>query len=343
MRDPGSPGNTTPQRTAPAPVAPKPKANPYVAPKKSAPKKTSSSSNSKAAAPAAAGPAINQNELAQQYGFTMGLLNAYPELKALFNSAVKETWSADKFQAKVRDSTWYKSMSDTERKYILLQATDPATSTKNWGTANDHVRGLIAQMGGDTNNWNYIFELSYNVQAKGWSDEQLRNNIGQYLTFGPNSQIGGLAGQTVQNLNTYAYQMGIQNSDQWTQDRVRNIVRGMSTEQDSKTEIMNQAAATYGQYAAQIRAGSTVQDLAQPYMQSMQQILEINPGSINLFDPTIKKAMGYKDPTGLQTAKPLWEFQNDLRTDDRWKKTQNAQDAAMGTAHKVLQDFGVAT
>jgi hypothetical protein len=37
----------------------------------------------------------------------------------------------------------------------------------------------------------------------------------------------------------------------------------------------------------------------------------------------------------------LWEFQQQLRQDPRWNYTRNAQDSLMGTARKVLQDFGL--
>jgi hypothetical protein len=74
----------------------------------------------------------------------------------------------------------------------------------------------------------------------------------------------------------------------------------------------------------------------------MSQILELPGGSINLFDPTVKKALQYKDPTtGQSTVKPLWQFENELRGDPRWKKTQNAQDSLMQVAHHVLSDFGL--
>jgi hypothetical protein len=73
----------------------------------------------------------------------------------------------------------------------------------------------------------------------------------------------------------------------------------------------------------------------------MAQVLELPPGQVNMFDPTIRKAMSYKDSAGQAAPQPLWDFQNSLRKDPRWAKTQNAQDAAMGTAHKILSEFGV--
>ena len=83
-------------------------------------------------------------------------------------------------------------------------------------------------------------------------------------------------------------------------------------------------------------------DLASPYLQSYATILEVPPGSINLFDPLVKSALQSKDPkTGANTVKPIWQFETDLRSDPRWKATKNAQDSMMQVAHQVLTDFGV--
>ena len=92
-----------------------------------------------------------------------------------------------------------------------------------------------------------------------------------------------------------------------------------------------------------IDGGQTVADIAQPYMQTMAQILELPAGSVNLFDTTIKKALTYTDSKTLEKgAKPLWQFENELRSDPRWKQTKNAQDSLMQVGHKVLADFGLA-
>lgn len=298
---------------------------------------------SKAAVPTAASPKIDNEELAQQYGMTMGLLNAYPELKQLFSDAVAGTWTPDKFQAKLRNSNWYKTMSDTQRKAITMQYTDPATYGKLWNTTQNHVRLMMADMGADPNNWDQINTIAGRIITEGYNDDQARDYLGQFIVFGDGGLAGGKAGATQQALNQYAYAMGVRNSDQWIQDAVRNVIRGKSSEQDFKNQIMQQSIAAFPQWEKQLMSGSTMMDLASPYTQSMSQILEIPPGSINLFDNTIRSALSWKDPQGQAGAKPLWQFQNDLRTDDRWKRTQNAQDAAMGVAHKVMQDFGIAS
>jgi hypothetical protein len=272
---------------------------------------------------------------------TLGLLNAYPELKDMFNQMVKEGWTQAKFNAKFAETNFYKNMSDTQRKAIMLQYTDPATYGKLWNTTQNKIRLMMADIGADPNNWDQVNAISGKIITEGYTDDQARDYLGQYIVFDGGGLAHGKAGQIQSELNSYAYTMGVQNSDWWTQDAIRNVIRGKNNEQDFKNQIMEQSIATFSGWEKQLRSGMTMQDIAQPYMQSMSQILEIPPGQTNLFDNTIRGALQWKDPSGQAGAKPLWQFQNDLRQDDRWKKTQNAQDAAMGTAHKVLQDWGV--
>ena len=149
-------------------------------------------------------------------------------------------------------------------------------------------------------------------------------------------------GADVENeLRSYAYSMGSTMSNTWYADNTRKVLQGTATASDFKQQILKQAKAAFPQYAKQLDGGQSMADIASSYMQTMAQVLELPTGSINLFDPTIKKALQYKDPKTLQTtSKPLWQFENDLRGDPRWKQTKNAQDSLMQMGHQVLQNFG---
>ena len=94
-------------------------------------------------------PSINDEELAQQYGLTSALIHAYPELDGIFKDAVAGSWTADKFQAKFRNSNFYRSMSDTQRKALVMSYTDPATYGQLWHTTQDHMRNLMGDIGAD--------------------------------------------------------------------------------------------------------------------------------------------------------------------------------------------------
>lgn len=293
--------------------------------------------------PPAATPTLSPDELAQQYQMTSGLINAYPELKVLFDQAVREGWTADKFQAKFRNTEWYKTRSETQRKAAIQQFQDPASWGQLWNTTQSHVKDLMADMGADPSNWDQINAVASKIIWDGWNDNQARDFLGEYVVFGNSGLAGGRAGAAQQELNTYAYQMGVQNADWWQQQAVRTIMSGRKTVQDYKNEILSQSIAAFPGLEKQLRAGSTLADIAQPYTQSMSQILEIPVGNVNMFDPTVRNALSWRDPQGGASTKPIWQFQNELRQDERWKRTQNAQDASMGTAHRVLMDMGMVT
>ena len=288
-------------------------------------------------------PKMSAKELAEQYGFVQGLINSDAGLKKLFQQAVAGQWSTDKFQASLRDTNWFKTHSQQERDYLVKQFGDPATARQNYSAAYVHVRQLANQLGivETTANLNRMKTWAYDNVAKGWNDDQLRNEIGKYVYF-VNDTWQGQGGQEQEALHSYAYDMGVTMSGTWYANNSRNIIRGVATEEDYKSEIRKQAKALFPQYAKQIDAGQKVTDLAGSYFQSMSQILELPAGSINLFNPLIKKALQYKNPTtGQGEAKPLWQFENDLRSDPRWNKTQNAQNSLMQVAHQVLSDFGL--
>jgi hypothetical protein len=287
-------------------------------------------------------PKLSSAELAEQYGFVSSFLNSNKELKKLFQDAVAGGWSADKFQAKLRNTKWWKGHSKDEREWLLQLKADPATAKQEMSQAQVKIKQLANQMGMIMTKdiQKYLDKAAYNMVALGWDESQLRYYLGQYVSF-KGETLQGEGGEAINEMREYAYSMGVSLGDTWYTDRARNILRGVATIQDYKSEIMNKAKASFPQWTKQIEAGQSVADIASPYMQSMAQILELPQGSVNLFDTTIKKALNYTNPGNLQKeAKPLWQFENELRSDPRWKKTKNAQDSLFQVGHQVLADFG---
>lgn len=288
-------------------------------------------------------PKLSMEELAEQYGYTAAMLNAIPELKKLFQQMVEGEWDKNKFQAKLRETKWWKSLSSTERQFIALKYTDPATAKQKQDQALIKVTQMARQLGlyGKYAQADFLKTYAYNMVAKGWDESQVRFDLARYLN--PSlGRHGGEVGQAWDEIDAYAYGMGVKLSESWIKARATNIVRGLGNVQDAKTEIANMAKAMFPQWAKQIDGGQSVADIAMPYMQTMSEILELNPGSINLFDPTIKNTLSWMNPqTQKKEAMPMWQFENKLREDPRWRKTKNAQDSLMQVAHQVLADFGM--
>lgn len=71
-----------------------------------------------------------------------------------------------------------------------------------------------------------------------------------------------------------------------------------------------------------------------PYKNLMASILELNPESIDLRDPTLRSAIGPDKETSI------YDFEKALRKDYRWQYTDNAKRDVSNVALKVLRDFG---
>ena len=71
-----------------------------------------------------------------------------------------------------------------------------------------------------------------------------------------------------------------------------------------------------------------------PYRNTMASLLEVNPDSISLNDPLLRTAIqGDKEM-------PIYDFQRQIRKDNRWQYTNNARAEASDVARTVLRDFG---
>lgn len=288
------------------------------------------------------GTSKDRQQLAEEYGFTEAIFNAVPELKTLFRKAVDGGWSASKFQAELRDTKWFKSKPETARKFLIEQYSDPATSKQKIDQQQIKMAQMAKQLG--VSGWilagKHMRNFAIQALMNGWDDSRIRYELGRRTVFS-GERVGEL-GEITDKLAEYAYSMGQQVSEGNLQGVAKRIIQGVMTEQDYQDQLRRNAKTMFPQWQKQLDSGQTVADLASPYFQSMAQILELPPGSINLFDPTIKKSLQYKDPqTGANAVKPLWQFENELRSDSRWKSTKNAQDSLMQVAHQVLADFGL--
>jgi len=284
-------------------------------------------------------------ETAESFGFVQSLINSNADLKKVFSQALKGQWTPQRFQAALRDTGWFKHHDAKERDFLIKQYGDPASAKQDLSQAYVHARQLANSLGMQetASNKAKLNTWAYNIAAHGWNDDQLRYDMGKYVFFN-NDIHQGEGGADVDKLQAFTYSMGVKMSGSWYTNAARAIVRGVATQQDYEDQVRRQAKSLFPQWSKQLDSGQTVADIASPYMQSMSQILEVPAGSVNLFDPAIKKALQAKDPnTGANTVTPIWQFENTLRSDPRWKGTKNAQDSMMQTAHQVLADFGLKT
>lgn len=296
------------------------------------------------AGPASGGTApqvrLSPEELAGEYGMSYAFFKSQPELMKLLNSAVSQQWTADLFTAHLKNTTWWKTNSDSARQAQVLSKTDPATYKANLAAAQAQAQEAAVKAGAILSP-RQVQQLALNMVTYQWNDAQIANYLGQYVNFTAQHTMGGQAGAAVQQIRKYAYDQGIQLSDQTVKNQAAYLVRGLTTMQGIQDGLRQQAMSTYPGFANQLEAGVTMRDIAQPYIQATAQLLELPESSIDVWHPKVRAALQQADGKGQPAPMSLTDFTSALRADPAWRKTQGAQDQAIGVGRQVLQQMGL--
>lgn len=286
---------------------------------------------------------LSRAELAEQYGLSSALINSSRELKSLFGKAVSGQWSAAKFQAKLKNSRWWRTQSSTLRRYVTQKYEDPATYRQKTKNAWVKYNAMAAQVGlapqiKHGKPTGLLRHVAYNALALGWSDARIKDYLGNFVTT-HGGMMWGEAGENFDKMHELAYLNGMKFSTARYKKWVREIAAGRSTLQNTESYIRQHAAAKYHAFSAQIKAGQNAMDLAAPYIKSAATLLELPETEVDLHDKLVANAM---QGSHAGANFPLWQFENAVRNDPRWRKTNNARESMMTVARQVAKDFGMA-
>lgn len=284
---------------------------------------------------------LNRTKMAEEYGYALAFLKSDKELWSLFNKAVTNTWADAEFEAKLKNTKWFQKHSATYRESAIQKSSDPATWNRRVLEQRMTLTDAARAMGSGISD-SAIAKMSSDSLLYGWSEAELKNRLSTLVdTLGSTGHFGGQAGQDEESLQKLSSDFGVTMGSGTLKNWVQRIARGDTTVQDYEATVRKQAESVFPGYADQIRSGMTARDIADPYMQSMGQILEMNPANIDLKDPTIRKALTYRNPdTGKPDGYSLANFEIELRKDPRWAKTKQAQDQGMNVARGILKDWG---
>ncbi len=285
-------------------------------------------------------PKLDPEALASEYGWAYSFLKSIPEVGAIFDSYVSENWDKGTFQAKLRETSWWKENSDTMRKAQQEKMTDPATYGAKVEAVKVQIQQMAAEMGAMIPS-DKLGKFAEQALSTGLDEALLKNLLGQYVTFTDKATLTGRAGMFERSMKAYAYEQGVTLDKQTIKNQAQLVARGLATEQDFATQIMEQAASAFPSYADQLRGGQTMRQIASPYIQQMADDLEISDRSIGLSDPLIKRALNGLSKDGKPLGMSITDFQSVTRNDPRWRQTKKAQNSVMGTGLQILRDMGL--
>lgn len=282
-------------------------------------------------------------ETAASFGYSLAFFNSNPELKSLLKQATDGGWSPARFVATLQNTKWFRSSSEAQRKYTALKNSDPATYKAQLGEGTSRILNLAGSMGASLD-WKAAQKISDDALRLGWGEDTIKRLLVTKLGIDKNTgrYTAGAAASYQSQFRALAEDYGVDFSDQIMQHYVRAAVGGGQDAQSFKNMVQQTAASKYVALKDRIMAGETVRQIADPYIQSYGKILEVNSENINLDDPLVQRALQAKDAKGKPATQTVYDFEQTLRKDPRWRQTNNARDLMSSTANAVLSSFGLA-
>ena len=153
---------------------------------------------------------------------------------------------------------------------------------------------------------------------------------------------GGTALQAMDKLKSEAYANGVAYNDGWYETAAKDVLVGTGTMEGWSNQIKDAAKSKYAALADQIDAGLTVRDIASPYIQELASTFEVDQNTVGLEDPLMQRALTGLNESGQPYLTPLWQFQRELKQDDRYFKTNKANQEFTGLATEIAREFGKA-
>ena len=288
---------------------------------------------------------LQEAQMEKRFGFAKDVVWSNPELRRLYQSAIKEGWTDEMFQSQLRGTRWYTENADYARKAWAAEQTGGADWTAQMEEAQQRVQDRATQLGAKMTPEmlsamarRYVFEGWGEAARARMMDEALAGHItekGDYYL--------GQSGDIQQSLMETARRNGINMSDGFYQSAAQSVARGLTTADDWDRELRSQAASKWPPYRDKILSGIDMQDLASGYINTMAQTFEIDPSSISLDDPYIKSALQGIDPkTGEPSMESLWDFEYRLKSDPKWTQTKQGANDVASVGMDVLRLMGFA-
>lgn len=274
-----------------------------------------------------------------EFGSLGQLALQIPELRQKLNDAIAHHWDTTKFTAEIQQTAWWRQHGSQIRQRAIQKATDPASYNQDFSTARNRVMQMASQMGLTLDPHTRDIAAN-NLLNLSWSDVDLHNFVGGHGRPLRSDLPTGEYSQVQDKIKQAAAQYGIRVGDGYVNGAVRAVLSGHYTVETYVSQFRKSAKSAFPSLAREIDAGLTVDQIAEPYKQTMAQTLEISPDSVNLFTPQIRQALAAKNKDGSPGTENLWQFETNLKNDPRWQYTKNAHDSAFQFLHQVGQLFG---
>jgi hypothetical protein len=288
--------------------------------------------------------ATMQERVAERYPALVPLLRQ-PEIGRLLTQAVENNWSAGVFQSKFMASNWFRSQSESQRRWWITTATDPGEAKLQRNQYSADIIKTANSLGVNLNSAQvkYITESGL---ARG-DDPGSARVMANLLAFGRKSgQMGAGAFKTAQRAvrNLEVGQWLREPPRKETEHWAAEIALGRKTIEDFNAAAAYTASHRFPHMAEQIKAGMTVSEIIGPQVEAYAREMDWDAQGLMskmYSNPSFGGLTGIRDPKSGQMRLPTeYEARTMARQRGDWWQTTGGRQADAQMATALLEMFG---
>lgn len=259
-------------------------------------------------------------QVGQQYPQLLPILSQ-PGVFDVLSNAINDplNWPPQRVESAVQQTPWYQNTPQAMREWELQKAKDPATVRQSMEKYRAFVDDAQAQLGiklAGGSGWDLFtspyFKFVEEAAANNWSFEEIKYQLSLRGGFG--SGGGEIEYQTAA-VKKLSDDFGVPYSDWASRVWGTQLARGTVDMKAVTGYFAQQAKSLFPGITELIDRGFTVRQIADPYLQIVQQELGVNPETIQLTDPMWSRAINAVGPKGERTSMSLTDWIKTVRTD----------------------------
>lgn len=242
------------------------------------------------------------------------LYNMHPDIKKAVDKAIKEEWTAQRFENELKNSSWWKARAEAQRQWETLKASDPKEAERRATAMASELRDAATGMGFTLSSTDLKY-ITAQVLQYGLSEGEAQNWLAAKYQYKPEAVQTGTAAEVEGALRDYEFQYGVKVTDSARQAFIRKVLAGEAKPEQFQEQMIAYAKSQYPSIADALDQGVTTRQYFSPYVQTAVAELGINEADVDFTDPLWKNAIQQPTEGGVMQPMRLDDWQRTIRTD----------------------------
>ena len=306
--------------------------------------------------------------LQKMFGITAAVINNDPSLLAALNRILgvdggPMITDAALQEAIVKDTSWYRDQTDTQRQFDFAKATNPGQFAADLQKNASNIVKQFSGMGLTLTAAEAI-EYANNMMKQSiikdgkvvrfdqdYLDKLMADSIkfvttnsidGRVVYTGMAGKLETMAGKLYEMAREYGYEQTTSNANftKWFEASMKGLVAGTLNPEDVNNDLQARAKSFAPGLSRFIDQGQTLRQAADPWLKALADTWEMDVDQIDLNDDYVQRAINMQDKDGNFTTMNLYDTKKLGRRSAKWDTTQTAKEEKTSIASRILKDFG---